>query len=183
MARRWKPVVGYKSYQVSDDGLVVRVLTYGRKPKPTWKMVAKRVKRDGYVTYHLCENGERKDPLAHRLAWEAFNGPIAEGFEINHKNGNKEDNRLVNLEAVTRSENMKHKFRVLRHAAPDNPSPGSRNGSAKLTETDIPKIIEMLAAGMYQYEVAKIFGVTQRAIGRIALGQGWKQALAKIPTK
>jgi hypothetical protein len=183
MAKRWKPVLGYDCYQVSDDGQVARVKTYGNKPKPVWKMVAQRPKRGGYITYHLCENGERKDLLAHRLVWEAFNGKIGIGVEINHKNGDKSDNRLVNIELLTRSENMKHKFRVLHHAAPNNPSHGSKNASAKLTEADIPKILEMHRAGVYQYEIARIFGVTQRAIGRIVLGQGWQHLTTKITRK
>src|SRR6266853_3339920 len=138
MSRRWKPVLDYEDcYQVSDDGLVARTMTYGANPKPRWKMVAQRVKRGGYVTYHLCRNGERKDPLAHRLVWEAFNGVISEGVEINHKNGVKTDNRLENLELLTRSENLKHKFRVLHYPAPNNPNRGIKNGSAKLTDSDI----------------------------------------------
>lgn len=177
MSRRWKPILGYEDcYQVSDDGLVARTTTYGAKPKPRWKMVAQRPKKTGYVTYHLCRDGERKDLLAHRLVWEGFNGPIPDGFEINHKNGVRSDNRLENLELLTRSENMKHKFRVLKCPAPDNPNPGSKNGSAKLTESDIPTIFAMSRAGMYQYEIAKKFGVSQGAIGRILLGQGWKHA-------
>jgi hypothetical protein len=177
MGRRWAPVLGYENcYQVSDDGLVVRTMTYGANPKPRWKPVAKRPKRDGYITFHLCKDGERKDPLAHRLVWEAFNGPIPEEVEINHKNGIRSDNRLENLELLTRSENMKHKFRVLKCPAPNNPNPGSKNGCAKLTEENIPTIFAMSRSGMYQYEIAKRFGVSQRAIGRILLGQGWKHS-------
>ena len=103
----WKPILGYEDcYQISNDGLVARTMTYGTAPRPRWKPVAQRIKRDGYVTYHLCRNGTRKDARAHRLVWEAFNGPIAHGLEINHKNGIKTDNRLVNLEVVSRSENV-----------------------------------------------------------------------------
>jgi hypothetical protein len=175
MSRRWKPVLGYEDcYQVSNDGLVARTMTYGGKPKPRWKIVAQRIKTPGYVTYHLCRNGVRRDPMAHRLVWEAFNGPITGKLEINHKNGIKTDNRLVNLELISKSENMKHKFRVLRCPPADNPSPGSKNGCAKLTEDDIPRICAMSRDGVYQYEIAKLFGVSQRAIGRILLGKGWK---------
>lgn len=46
----------------------------------------------------------------HRLVWEAFHGAIPPGFEVNHRNGDKTDNRLENLELVTRSENMAHAY-------------------------------------------------------------------------
>jgi hypothetical protein len=44
------------------------------------------------------------------LVWEAFNGPIPDRLEVNHRNGNKRDNRLENLELVTRSQNMAHAY-------------------------------------------------------------------------
>jgi len=172
---RWKPVLGFENcYQVSDDGQVARTSTYGSNPKPKWKEVAKRPKWDGYITYHLCQGGKRTDPFAHRLVWEAFNGPLPPNLEINHKNGDRSDNRLDNLEAITRSENMKHKFRVLRCPPPNNPSIGSDNGSAKLTEADIPKIFAMYRSGKYQYEIAEIFGVTQTLISMIIRRKIWQ---------
>jgi HNH endonuclease len=181
MTEKWKRVLGYESYMVSDAGSMVRVRTYGKEPKAVWKPVAARPKKDGYITYHLCEDGVRKDPLAHRLVWEAHVGSIAEGFEINHKNGIKADNRLVNLECITRSENMKHKFRVLKCPAPNNPNHGSKNGSAKLTEEDIPRILEMHRSGITQTKIARTFGVTQPAIGNIIAGRSWTKTSQPKP--
>jgi hypothetical protein len=43
----------------------------------------------------------------HRYIWEKFNGKIPDGFEIHHKNGNKQDNRLSNLELITRLEHRR----------------------------------------------------------------------------
>lgn len=49
--------------------------------------------------------------FVHRLVWSAFNTPIPDGYVINHLNGDKGDNRLANLECVTRSENTHHAIR------------------------------------------------------------------------
>lgn len=175
MDERWKPVIGYEDcYSVSDRGRCVRTAGYGNAKTPCWKIIAERVKRGGYVAFHLCKLGERKDPLAHRLVWEAFNGTIPDGLEINHKNSVRSDNRLANLELITRSGNCAYGFRFNARPAPNNPNPGSSNGSAKLTEKDIPEIFAMSRRGKYQYEIAEHFGVSQPAIGRILRGIGWK---------
>lgn len=48
--------------------------------------------------------------LAHRLVWLAHKGLIPEGFVVNHKDGNKHNNKLSNLEICSESENHKHAF-------------------------------------------------------------------------
>lgn len=47
-----------------------------------------------------------KNVRVHRMIWKAFNGDIPTGYEINHKNGIRDDNRLENLELLTHRENL-----------------------------------------------------------------------------
>ena len=55
----------------------------------------------GYYRVNLCWNSKHKTYYVHRLIWEAFNGPIPKGLQINHKDENKLNNCLNNLEVVT----------------------------------------------------------------------------------
>lgn len=62
----------------------------------------------------LCVFGVWKHYAPHRLVWIAFKGQIPEGFEVNHKDLDKHNNRLDNLELLTHSDNLKHAFRILK---------------------------------------------------------------------
>ena len=45
---------------------------------------------------------------AHRIVWLAEHGFIPDGHDINHRNRKRDDNRIINLEPVTRSQNIRH---------------------------------------------------------------------------
>lgn len=59
--------------------------------------------KDGYVRIGITRDGHQ---YAHRLIYEACHGPIQPGLCIDHKNGNRADNRISNLDAVTPAENV-----------------------------------------------------------------------------
>jgi hypothetical protein len=63
----------------------------------------------------------------------AFYGYREDGLTVNHKDGNKQNNSISNLEYCTRSENCLHAVRTglweIKH--------GSKNGNSKLTESDV----------------------------------------------
>ena len=66
---------------------------------------------NGYCFVMLSKDGETKQYLLHRLVARAFLGDSL--LEVNHKNGDKDDNRVDNLEYVTHTENQKHSYAVL----------------------------------------------------------------------
>jgi hypothetical protein len=57
-----------------------------------------RISTEGYVQVRWPN--PKRQTLEHRLVWEFHNGPIPEGWHIHHKNGNRSDNRIENLEAI-----------------------------------------------------------------------------------
>jgi len=60
----------------------------------------------GYLHVKLCKDGRGKIFDVHRLVYEAFNGTIPEGYEINHIDENTENNCLSNLSAVSHKDNI-----------------------------------------------------------------------------
>jgi hypothetical protein len=100
--RVWRPVDGWP-YEVSSDGWVRsrrRVL----KPLPH---------PSGYRCVILSDAPRKLMAYVHRLAADAFLAPDATRPEVNHKNGDKADNRVANLERCTKSENAIHAREVL----------------------------------------------------------------------
>lgn len=108
MGEIWKDIKGYEGlYQISDRGNV-KSFKYGkeRKLKPC-KF------GNGYLIINLSINGYYNSFNIHRLVCESFLPNPENKEQVNHKNGIKSDNRLDNLEWVTRSENAKHSFDIL----------------------------------------------------------------------
>ena len=100
----WKPVPGYEGlYQVSDKGRV-RSLHY--KHSNSTRILKSSIHTLGYQRLALVKDGSVKFYYVHSLVWEAFNGPVPEGMQINHNDEVKTNNNLENLSLVTCKENI-----------------------------------------------------------------------------
>lgn len=111
----WKK---YKNtgYEISNIGRVRSVDRYINVGDNSYtrfhkgKILNQSVRESGYVTIGLRIDKKRKIFYVHRLVAETFI-PNPNGFpQVNHKNCNKKDNTVSNLEWVTVSENIKHAF-------------------------------------------------------------------------
>lgn len=102
----WKEITWTDGrYYVSDYGNVMSV--GGKKCKREPRIMHQMEQNSGYLVVKPWVNGKHITCLVHRLVAQAFLGDKP-GMDINHKNGNKHDNRLCNLEWCTRKENMEH---------------------------------------------------------------------------
>jgi hypothetical protein len=90
--------------------------------------VKTHVARDHYIRFSPCKDGKYVKMAVHRAMWEAFVGPIPKGMEINHKNLDRADNRLENLELLTHRENVQHAFDAYREN-PASRQPAGKAGS------------------------------------------------------
>lgn len=173
----WRPVVGFEGhYEVSNKGHGRRISpsSVARNTYPGRPLTAHR-SRHGYRRFAFSLEGKQKYVPVHRAVWEAFKWKIPPEMQINHLNGVKDDNRLENLDCVTQSENVKWNYRVLGVAPPNNPQRGSKNGRAKLTDADIPRIFALRADGRSQQSIADLLGVSQTSVSRVLLGKSWTE--------
>ena len=96
MKEVWRDIVEYEDlYEVSNLGRVRSLIWH---PK---KILSRKTGRKDYVRLPLSKKGVCKTVLVHRVVYEAFKGAIPKGFQIHHKDGNKQNNRLSNLEAIS----------------------------------------------------------------------------------
>lgn len=130
-----------------------------------------RHRAGSYRKLQFTWGGKRQAVLAHRVVWMVTNRAlIPEGLEINHKDGDRENNAPRNLELVIRSENVKHSFRVLGQKVKEQR--GVKNTSAKLDEAKVLEI-RALRNSVTQRYLAAQFGVTQRTISEIQTRKTW----------
>lgn len=91
------PMYGHKGYYVTESGKIIG--------KQRTQLVGSNVNGYQYVTIRV--DGKTKRYPAHRLILQSFLGrPLNKGYEVHHRNGHKNDNRLCNLAEVTHKENM-----------------------------------------------------------------------------
>lgn len=133
----------------------------------TYKIIARTKHKEGYMSVHLCRPEYRKRYLLHRLVAKIFIPNPNNYPEVNHIDGNKENNCVENLEWVTGLQNKEH-------AKQNNLTcKGIKNIKAKLTEKDVLEIRKLLSKGKYQKDIAAAFNVQQSAISAIKVGKHW----------
>jgi hypothetical protein len=163
----WRPVVGYEGrYEVSDTGRV-RSLNYMRTGKTV--VLKQSGKRNGYMKMALSDGKKSIHPMAHQLVAKAFLGSCKDGMEVNHRDGNKQNNNLSNLEYVTKSRNTIHAYEMGLMTG----RKGEDNPQAILSSDEIRMMFQMEMDGMTQVEIAKQFNTRQPQVSHILNGKRW----------
>lgn len=144
-----REIKGYEGlYSIDTDGNVYRHTRYGMKlKKPSMEPT-------GYMRIRLCKDGKPTSKLVHRLVAETFIPNPDNLPQVNHKDKNKQNNNVSNLEWVTALENIRH----------------SRDRKVRCIDTGViyPSIRDAAKAIGYKYqcEIRKACrGVRNRAAG------------------
>jgi len=164
-----KAVPGYEGrYEVSNLGYVRSISRYTGHQNIRGRKLKGFHNNAGYLHVNLwISNVSHKDSV-HRLVCTAFNGTTEiQRPEVNHKDGNKNNNAASNLEWITRKENQLH-------AADLNLKPhGESSHLAKLT---LDQVVEIrgLKGTAPQKTIGAAFGVSQTCISKIFRNQKWR---------
>ena len=185
-----------ENYEVSNLGNVRNKKT-GKKKKPS-------MNSSGYYIFGSFLKGKRTNIYVHRAVMFSFKGKPKEGLVVNHKDGNKLNNNLNNLEYVTVRENSIHAIKSGLSKAPterargnnhwtrlypDKVARGKNNGavkhpdkiwrgsqcvSSKLNEEEVKEIRSLYSDGKSELELAEIYGVSRRNINNIVKRRTWR---------
>lgn len=150
----FKQIPAYPKYEISKAGVVVSSKGHTLKWQDNgngYKMI--KLYNEKHPNGRLC--------LIHRLVLSTYN-PILENLDVNHKDGNKENNHLNNLEWVSKSQNTQH--------AHENGLFSSRDKLTKEQVLEIKTRIEKENHETYT-QISKDFGVRPSIISKIARGQ------------
>ena len=165
----WKPVYGYEDiYHVSDHGRVKRLV--GKRSRNE-RLLKPGVMTVGYLFVALCKNGVPKIHSIHRLVARAFIGPCPDGHEVNHKNFNRIDNHISNLEYMTKAENIRHgNAKPKKHTSLRGPM----LPNVVLTEDQVRKIRTLGKTGEKGKDIATQLEIKRYLVYSVLSNKSWK---------
>lgn len=164
----WKRIPGYGDYEASSLGrvrsisrIIIKKNRWGttRSYKHVGRVLRfSSVNNSGYLG---CMLGRKKSQMVHRAVALAFHGKPSVKMAVNHKNGNKVDNRAKNLEWVSYRENLIHSRSVL------------KSKGKSLTIDDVIRLVQLGGSGVRVKDLSAKFKVTRQCVSRILNGSLW----------
>jgi len=164
----WKPVLGFEGlYEVSNLGRV-KSLARTKQNHSKMQVVPEKIlviSMTNYPSLSLWKDGKLTVKKVHRIVAESWICNPHSKPEVNHIDANRTNNKVENLEWVTRAENVKH--------ATDNflPVRGAAHPSAVLTDSQVEQIRTMSGK---QKDIASMFCISQSNVSTIKNYVSWR---------
>ena len=154
-----------------------------RKGRHNGKWLTQKTTAFGYRRVGLMVEGKQVYFNVHKLVAMTFIGPHKNGFEINHKNCKKDDNRVCNLEWVTKSDNAKHAWHNGKNKFTKNMLRAVRKNvvfaqiaNRSLSHDEAMKLKTIYeAGGISQSALAKKFNVSQGTVSNIVIEKYYRE--------
>ncbi len=153
----WQDVPHFEGvYAVSSCGRIARIL---RSPGAKVQLLKAEVNWKGYLGVHLKFHGQQLRRGVAHIVLLAFRGPKPSGYQANHRDGNKSNNHLSNLEYMTPSHNIRHAL-----------ASGLRHGRRKL----LPQaVLAIRKSPKSRDELAILYDISRQQIVKIQTGKAW----------
>jgi len=171
----WLPIFGYTGlYSVSNQGRVRsldrKVKHYsGSDRKMNGRILNPTKSSNGYLTVYLSREGVKKNFCIHQLVLEAFIGSRPLGYQGSHLDGDRKNNRLVNLKWESVADNQN------RRASHNTSNRGERQGASKLNNNSVRYMRGVYALGGYTYSYfARMLNVSPTTIANAIKRKTWK---------
>ena len=163
MKEKWITIKEYNDYKVSNYG---NILSFKQNKEKLLNLISDK---KGYLIISLFKNNIQKNFRINRLVAQTFLPNPESKPEINHIDGNKQNNYVDNLEWVTHSENMKHAYKLGLCF-----QKGEKNNASKLTNNDVLMIHGLYLSFFSKRELALLFNISISNICYILNGKTWK---------
>mgnify|MGYP003527700792 FL=1 len=182
----WREVPDVPYFLVTADGRVkTKPFTVEAsrnrwgKPQPRQykggEIRAVLVNPPGYLRVSSQRDKKRPRFYVHRLVARAFLDGYQDGYQVNHLNGIKTDNRVENLEWVPMAQNITHAWN---YGFCDSLI-GEGNSQSKLTLKQVIAIKDAISLGIEFALISRLSGVSHSMIDKIADNRAWIRALNK----
>jgi hypothetical protein len=166
-----KDIKGFEGiYAVREDGEIISMK--GKKP-----LVLTGGITCGYRSYSLRKDGKQYQFLGHRLVAETYLDNPSDKPQVNHKDGNKTNNAVSNLEWVTKSENAKHAYSTglivisKQHLTLMQENAGKVKALFTKVDADNIRAIYNLMVKPSCRKIARAYGCSKATIQRIVNGK------------
>lgn len=123
----------------------------------------------GYAVISISVNAQHKLVKLHHFVWVLNGG--TDCTELNHVDGNKQNNEFVNLEVSSRAHNINHAIRTGLLKIPY----GEKCGKSKLNTEQITEIFKLRKKGLTYKTISSFFNVHYTTIGYILTNKTWRQ--------
>jgi len=165
MQKEWKNIEDFPNYEISNYGEI--------RNKKTDKILKAWSTERGYPRVDLCKDGNKKPYRIHRLVTKYFVPNPQNKTYVNHKDGNKKNNRADNLEWCTAKENTTHAIKNGLLKPINFYQKGENHPNARLSNKDVVAIKKAIKSDTDSSEIYKNFDITKSQLCDIKHGRKW----------